>query len=255
MEWKTPKSRVSVLPLPIPMKNIILQKFVFCIAVTCITTDESRAQIYSDDFTSSSIDNESNAYLGGWYGSQVSFDQLFGPGSSASITGGQLDLTSTSGVRGAFLVLPPAMFGTETIFSLTVDVDEVDIGSSGNDVLARVFTGSGYDLTLSSADGLFVNPGAGSVTAFGSSTASLAAEMSLSAGEGQVLDFTRSADDAVLVFIGSDASAGWPFPEMQVASISIAALPEPSTLGLLVLSSSLVVFHRKRKSSQFPPSI
>jgi hypothetical protein len=201
-------------------------------------------QVFSDDYSASSLENRANGYLGGFYGSAVSFEQWFGSSVEADISGGSLNVESTSGLRGAFLVLAPSVFGSDTEFSLTLDVTSLDLGAGGNSATARVYTAAGYDMTFSSANALFINAQTGGVSALGSASVSMAAESALGLGAGQTLDFTRPDGHAVLVFLGV-TGASWPFPTMSVGEMRIDAVPEPSTFVLVGLGS-LALLRRKR---------
>jgi hypothetical protein len=221
-----------------------------CLAIGFISTSgKSHGQVFSDDFSASTFEDRANGYLGGFYGSNVSFDKWFGVSSGttpeATITGGSLNIESTSSsFRGAFLVLAPSVFGSDTEFSLTLDVTALNLGASGNSATARVFTGTGYDLTLSSANALFINAQTGGVTPQGSASVALAAESPLALGAGQTLDFTRPVGHAVMVFIGASGPT-WPHPTMSVGEMRIDVIPEPSAF-MLVGVGSLVLFRRKR---------
>lgn len=242
-----PKQNNTVMKTKLPP----LLTVCFIASSSLVPLENARAQMYSDNFSSSTIEDVPNAYLGGFYGSNIDFGQWFGVSSGeaieASISGGELILNSTSGLRGAFLVLAPSVFGSDTELTLTLDVASLDLGNAVNSATARVFTSTGYDMTLSSADALFINPQAASVTTLGGASVVMAAESTLAQGSGQTIDFTRPDGHAVLVFLGVTGQA-WEFPEMRVSEMSVnAAIPEPSAF-LLVGMGSLALLHRKRTS-------
>jgi hypothetical protein len=208
--------------------------------------EASQGQVYSENFSSAVFEDKANGYLGGYYGSQVTFGQWFGSSVEASISGGELIVQSTSGLRGAFLVLAPSVFGSDTQFTLTVDVNSLDLGASGNSSAVRVFTGTGYDLSLASADALFINAQTGNVTSLGTASVAMAAQSSLVAGSGQTIDFTRPDGHAVMIFLGVNGGA-WPFPEMKVGEVQIDVIPEPTT-ALLAALGSLALLRRRRSA-------
>lgn len=205
----------------------------------------TKAQVYSNDFSSSSVADLSPVYVGGFFTPQAAFGQWYGKAGEASISGGELLVDSTFGLRGAFLILNPTVFGSDTDFRLTLDVTSLNLGAAGNTATARVFTGTGYDLTLSSPNSLIMNPQTGGVTPSGAASVVMAAENTLSLGSGQTIDFTRPDGHAVMVFLGVGVVGGFPFPEMSVNGMTIDAIPEPSSF-LLVSMGSLALLRRKR---------
>ena len=217
-------------------------------AATLLAIPAANAVIFSDDFSSSSTANISFGYLGGWFSPQVSFGQWFGNSSEASISGGTLEVNSTaSDARGAFIVLAPEAFPSAGTFTLNYDITAFTQGAAANSATVRVFTGSGYDLTLSSGNALILNPQTGSVTPQGSATAALAASTSVTGTGPGSLPFTRGSDDAVAIFFGVSGAA-FPFPSMSVDNVSV--VPEPheyaalAGLGLL----GFAVWRRSRRA-------
>lgn len=132
--------------------------------------------VFSEDFSTSTLANNPNGYLGGFYTPQVAFGQWVGSNDGVSITTGVMTAAPTSATRTGGIVLSPSLFaeaGPGT-YTLTFDITSYS-GSSNNNALVSVWSGAGYDLSLSSSSSLIVDTYAAQFTPSGSATASLLA--------------------------------------------------------------------------------
>lgn len=225
-----------------------------------LSVSAAHAQIvFTDDFTDpSKITSMANGYLGGWFGSQVPFEQWIGVvPADASISGGQLNVSSTTAnvTRGAFVVLAPEAFSSAGTFTLDYDVSALALGKPVNEAVVRVWTGSGFDMTFRSANALIINPQTGMVTKDGSLTSvTLAASDVISSTGSAKLSFDRASNEAVAIFFGvtGDRSGGpWPIPTMSIGSMSVSVVPEPHHYAALT-GLSLLGFALWRRTHRTP---
>jgi hypothetical protein len=228
---------------------------VFCFGVLI-----SKAAI-TVDFSSETIEDQANGYLGGWFGNPMSFDQWYGASSDASISGGQLNVTTTSGYRGAVLLLDSSAFepfGAGS-YTLTYDVTSFSLSngaSTSADDFAevRIWSGSGYDLTNTTGNALSVSPQNGSFTAQGTATVNLLASGQVnSTGIANTLQFEYDGTSAIGLFFGA-ITGNWPFPDVSYDNLSIGpvAVPEPGSIALYcgLLTGGLIMLRRRWMSSQ-----
>lgn len=239
---------VAITPFQTHCARAVTVKHLIPLAALAVALPAAQAQIFSDDFSSGSVANVSYGYLGGWFSPQVAFKQWFGNSAEAEISGGGLTVQSTaSSARGAFLVLAPGDFPGGGTYTLNYDISAYTQGNAANSATVRVWTGSGYDLTLATGNAWVLNPQTGVVSTEGSAVATLAASASITGTGPGSLSFTRGAGDAVAIFFGV-TGAGWPFPSMTVDGMSV--VPEPheyaalAGLGLL----GFAVWRRMRRA-------
>jgi len=213
--------------------------------IALISISSAHAAIYFDDFTSGSVTDEPNGYIGGFYGNHWNFNQWYGVSTEAAISNDSLTVTSTSGLRGAFILFEPDLFidGAGEYF-VTVNVSG-NFSQSNDPAVVRLWGGAGYDLTNNSADGIFVNAQTGVFTAFGTATASDLGRLDITESGTFSLQFTYDGISAIGVFLGAE-TGGYPFPLVDYNSLTLAVIPEPSSALLACLSLTALLVRRKR---------
>jgi hypothetical protein len=203
--------------------------------------------VFSEDFTSTAISQQSNPYYGGWFTPQFAANQWYGP-PEATITTGTLQVSPTFGSRyGGILLSPDTMAGAG---DYTLVFDLAGYTGDGNDTASiTVWTGQGYDLSLSTGNGLILNMLTGVLGTNGSATATLQGSLSPTATGTHSIDFSYDGTSAVGLFFGA-STGGWPFPQAQYDNISLTKndlIPEPAT-SMLAAFASLALLRRTRKN-------
>ena len=95
----------------------------------------------------------------------------------------------------------------------------------------RIWSGSGFNPALNSADALVANTQTGNLTTSGTVVSELLASLVVTAtGSGYTLDFEYDGFSAIALFFGAN-TAGWPFH--TIAYDNLVIVPEISS-GLLV---------------------
>ncbi len=214
------------------------------IIMMAATAVSSQAALYTDDFSSGSVTNQVNGYIGGWFGSNFNFQQWYGGVGYAVITGGNLRVSSDSAYRSAVILFDPTSLEGAGRYRITVDVSSYtgDVNDRG---LARVWSGEGYDLSGSSGNGISVSCEAGTFTASGSATVSDLGSFEITGAGNHEFEFTYDGIGAVGIFLGAE-TGGYPFPQLDYNSISVAAIPEPSCAMLGCFALSAMLLRRRR---------
>lgn len=212
---------------------------------------QGQTLVFSENFSNSTLTSNANPYLGGWFGSQVSFQTWNGPGES-SISNGALTVNSTSETRSAGLLLAPSMFPGAGSYTLSFDVTAYT-GDSNDMGLVNVWAGSGYDLTKSTGNALILDMLSEQLRTEGSATSSLIGSTTFtSTGNGKQITFNYDGSSAVGMFFGVNTK-GWPFPSATFDNITLtqngtASVPEPSVTALVALFGSASCFIRRRRA-------
>jgi hypothetical protein len=227
----------------------------FFVTAFCGLVSVSHAAVAIFDFSTETIEDRFNGYVGGWYGNNLDFDQWYGSATDVSISGSNLIVGSTApnDARSAVVILDPAVFAVDGAgdYSLTFDLSAFTMSDSqpntGDDVaFASIWSGSGYDLSGRSGNALFVSPGLGTITPQGTASASEIARGEFSsAANGLIVDFTYDGSSAIFIFLGALEQGGWPFPTASFANVSVSPVPEPSMLGLLFGVAAFVLGGRR----------
>jgi hypothetical protein len=213
--------------------------------------------VFDDPFDSGAVSNSANGFLGGFYGGQLSFDQWYGGTGDASIGGGSLTVGSSFQYRSAVILFAPSTFGgVSGLYNVTVDISGY-LGDSNDTGRISVWTASGYDLSNTSADGLFVDTQSGTLDIRGNATASEVAGASFSSSGSLDLQMSYDGTSAVAVFLGAE-TGGWPFPTIDYDRLTIqrlsgdGSIPEPSVslLGCLGVLGLLCRRNRSHDSSR-----
>jgi len=169
-----------------------------------------------------------------------------------NISNNGLNVSSTSGIRTAGIVISPSLFDGAGDYTLTFDLTSY-IGDSNDNALAEIWSGSGYNLTNNtSPDGLMVDTYSSSLKEFGNASAQLLADASLAtASNGNQLGFTYDGSSAIAVFLGVKTD-GWPFPSATFDNVSITTnfnvVPEPNAAMLLGIAGTCILLIRRRNS-------
>lgn len=207
------------------------------------------ATVYTEDFTAVTVQNKANPYLGGWFSPQVSFGEWVGSTSDVWVSGGALITTTTSGQRHAAVVLSPTLLPGAGAYTLVFDLTGF-AGDADDFALARVWSASGYDLSLSSADAVVVDTLSGQLIPSGAAVAQLLAAGSYqSTATDLELSFHYDGVSALVLFFGA-STGGWPFPTAtwdNVRLLDAAAIPEPGRSVLLWLAALLLCLGRRSR--------
>jgi len=212
--------------------------------IALLSTSSAHAAIYFDDFTSGSVTDEANGYIGGFYSPHWDFDQWYGVSNEAFISNGSLSVSSTSGLRGAFILFEPDLF-IDGAGEYAVTVNVSGDFSALDPAVVRVWSGSGYDLSNDSADAIEVKPQGGIFEAKGNATVSDLGRLEMTESGTFSLQFTYDGTSAIGVFLGAETN-GWPFPEVDYNSMTLALIPEPSSALLACFSLTALLTRRKR---------
>jgi len=227
--------------------------------------------IFAEDFTSSTVRNQEEGYLGGWFGAsaQYAFGEWFGNTDPVGITapGALAVLDNTDSFRSAGIILAPEIFGgVAGGYTLSFDLLSLVLSDeeNGNPILGEthwgqvnIWSGAGYDLTQTTANALRVNSLGGTFEAEGTATVADLATTTLTApGSGYTLQFDYDGVGAVGLFFGANRTA---YPDLTVTydnisvSRSVSVVPEPSTglLGVLIIAG-YGMSSRRRRSHQAP---
>lgn len=223
------------------------------VLISASWTHSHAAVVFTDDFSSGSVANHPNGYVGGWYGSPVPMSQWFGNTTDASIGGGSLTVGTTNLYRNAVIALTPGMFDGAGTYTLTFDVTNY-AGDSNDYGRVRVWSGSGYDLSGTSPNALFINSETAAFVAQGTAVVSeLANLVFTSSGTSMTLNFDYDGVGLVGVFLGA-YTGGYPFPSINYDNVQIAKsvpppIPEPSAPMMAIVAATLFCLLRRRLPS------
>ncbi|HEY1121573.1 MAG TPA: hypothetical protein VGE67_08225 [Haloferula sp.] len=212
-----------------------------------MTSPLSAAVIYSENFSSTTLADKPNSYLGGYYGSHVSFGEWVRSGSTVSVSGGNLQVGSDSGFRGAALLLSPSSFPSAGTYTLTFDVLSYT-GDANDTATVAIWSGSGYDMTNSSANSLILNTQTGQLQALGSATSSQLSSTTYSAAGTCSVNFTYDGSSTIALFFAA-TTGGYPFPTVKYDNLSITSpspVPETSVPMILGVAASFGLLRRRR---------
>lgn len=242
-------------PQPIPnMKHPLVASAACALAAafSLSTRTEASTVVFSDDFSTTSISSRGNPYVGGWFhDAQIAFQQWTGA-TEASISGGGLNVHTTSQTRSAGIVLSPTLFDGAGEYVLKFDLSSYS-GSSNNSAVASVWAGSGYDPGGTTGNAITVDTYTASLLALGSAEVMQLAAMTLTAASADnQISFSYDGTSAVAVFLGT-TTAGWPFPaatydNVSVSKILTAPIPEPTAALLTGLGIVTLLTVRRRFS-------
>lgn len=231
------------------------------VAAFCCLFSTGNAAVAIFDFSTETLEDRFNGYIGGWFGNELDFGQWYGDDADTSISGSNLIVGSSvpNAPRSAVVVLDPAAFAVDGAgdYRLSFDLTAFSMSDSlpltGNDyAFASVWSGSGYDLSNTTGNALFVSPGLANIVGLGSATAGEIARGEFTgAGNGLIVDFTYDGSSAVAIFLGAFQADGWPFPSASFANVAINAItdpspvPEPGMFGLILLVAGFTVGSRR----------
>lgn len=215
-----------------------------------LTPAKSANVVFSDDFSSSTLLNSGNPFVGGFFNPQLGFGRWTGT-REISITTGALQTRSTSGTRSAGIVLSPSLFaatGAGT-YTLTFDITAYT-GDANDNAIVNIWAGRGQDLTQRSSNALIVNTFNAELVSNGPSTSvDLLRSATYTAPATAIqLTFNYQLGDSIALFLGSQ-TRGFPFPSTTFDNVSVAftpPIPEPSTPLLLGTLATLALLRRKR---------
>lgn len=235
------------------MKHALLSTASCCLVATLAVASRSEASttVFADDFSSSSIVNQGNPYVGGWFTPQLAFQQWTST-LEAAISDGGLDITTTNSTRSAGIVISPELFDGAGDYVLKFDISSY-VGAANNSALVTVWSGSGYDLGGTSENSITVDTYTASLVATGSAEVmQLAATTLTTVSTDHEINFTYDGISAVAVFLGA-TTIGWPFPSatydnVLISKFAIEPIPEPSTTLFVGASVMSLLMIRRRVS-------
>jgi len=233
------------------MKALKLSKCVLTVAFFCLSF-VSHAAVATYDFSSETLVDEFNGYLGGWYGNNFAFDQWYGDFTNSSITGSASEVSSTApdDERSSVVLLAPSEFSSQGAgdYELRFDLTGFTLSdglSGGNDfAFASIWSGSGYDLSAATGNALFVEQGF--ITPQGTAVANEIARVELTSQANNLnLGFTYDGTSAIAIYLGAGEDGGYPFPTALFENVQVVAVPEPGMLKfVLPLCLGLMIMHR-----------
>jgi hypothetical protein len=232
-------------------------KNLFIALVACSSLQVGSSAVISVDFSAETMEDRFNGYLGGWYGSNLDFDQWYGDAAGASISGSELIVTSTApdGLRSSVVLLDPSIFAASGAGDYQLSFNLTDFSMSDNNpntgddfAFASVWSGSGYDLSGTSGDALFVSPGMASITPQGNAvTSEIARSEYAGPGNNLIVDFTYDGFSAIAIFLGVGDVGGWPFPTANFSNpevSEVSAVPEPKMIAFLFMMAACLGMRR-----------
>ncbi|MGC4015392.1 MAG: PEP-CTERM sorting domain-containing protein [Luteolibacter sp.] len=208
------------------------------------------ATVFTENFSSTTLVDKPNSYLGGYYGNQVNFGDWERSGPTVVLSSGTLQVASDSGYRSAAILLSPSLFPAAGEYTLSFDIVGYT-GDANDTATVSVWSGSGYDLTKTSGNSLILNTQTGVLQALGSASSTLLTSANYNAtGTGITMNFTYDGVSTVALFFGA-TTGGYPFPTVQydnvsVSQASMSVVPEPSTAAVLVLPALGCLLRRRR---------
>lgn len=212
-------------------------------------TVQASIVIFEEDFNNTTLIDESGPYIGAGWSPQIGFGEFAGK-LEVSVNDGALQVEPNSGYRGAGVILNPNLFTGSGEYTLKFDIVSFT-GGADDSAQVSIWQGSGYDLSGGSQNNLQLNVEKGVLSsngAFAEST-ELTRTSHTSTVIGFEQTFTYDGTSAIALFFGAE-TGGWPFPTVEYDNISIvsntAAVPEPSSVALLGISSILLAARRRR---------
>ncbi|MFD0893496.1 PEP-CTERM sorting domain-containing protein [Luteolibacter ambystomatis] len=236
------------------MKNISLAGLLCrrALVLLALTPAAMAATVFTENFSSTTLVDKPNSYLGGYYGNPVNFGEWARSGPTISLSSGTLQVSSDSGYRGAAILLSPSLFPSAGAYTLSFDVVSYT-GDANDTATVAVWQGSGYDMSRSSGNALILHTQTGQLQALGSASSSMLVSGSYNAAAtGVTLDFNYDGVSTVALFFGA-TTGGYPFPTVRYDNISVtskavSAVPEPSAVAILALPLGLALWRRNRRA-------
>ncbi|BCU76059.1 hypothetical protein [Luteolibacter sp. LG18] len=220
------------------------------LAVLLLSPAAMAATVFTENFSSTTLADKPNSYLGGYYGNQLNFGEWVRSGPTITLASGTLQAASDSGFRSAAILLSPSLFPSAGQYTLTFDIVSYT-GDANDTATVGIWTGSGYDLTKSSGNSLILNTQTGQLQALGSAVSNQVASATFTGtGTGITMDFNYDGVSTVALFFGA-TTGGYPFPTARYDNVTVtskvaAAVPEPSVMVISVLPVGLALLRRRR---------
>ncbi len=202
--------------------------------------------IYQEDFSSTTIVNDENKHLGGYYGDNIGFGEWFGNADRVGIDNQQLKVEAESSFDGSGLFLAPSLFSNGA-GTYTLQYQITSVVNLGNGSEARISVWQGTDTSSSSGgDSLYLEVGTGdygSLSATGAATASLTTTQSQTSTGLFTASFQYDGTSAVALIFGTHFDhwvSGFPVVHYDNIQI-ISPVPEPSSgvfVGGLLLGAA-----------------
>ena len=190
--------------------------------------------VFFESFTGTTIIYNSIPCLGGWYDSQAVFEQWYGLSmEEVAISNGVLQAIPTSSTRFGGIILSPDLMAGPGTYTLAFDLAGYE-GDSNDTAIVGIWTGSGYDLTETTANALILNTETGILGTLGTATANQEVSLSMTTTGSYSLDFAYDGTSAVALFFGA-RTGGYPFPTAEYDNI-VLSIPEPSAIAVSALA-------------------
>ncbi|WFB35001.1 hypothetical protein P3T73_12610 [Kiritimatiellota bacterium B12222] len=216
--------------------------------------------IFTEDFSSSTLEHESNGYLGGWFSDLVDFDQWLSGDYGEITTSETLKIfnEAPNTTRSAAIVLSPDAFETAGVGTYTLSYDIVNYaGSVGDYASVNVWSGSGYGPPGETGNALIINTLSSTVPTAGSAISTeLTSNTHTTTGTGFSMNFNWDGVSAIVLNLGG-YNVNYPhlsveYDNIQIFGGNVPVIPEMSSLWLMILSFSgimgVTVFKRHRKA-------
>ncbi|MCW1921749.1 PEP-CTERM sorting domain-containing protein [Luteolibacter arcticus] len=235
---------MKTIPLAGALKGTAMATLVACSATNAAT-------VFTENFpTTTVLADKPNSYLGGYYGSHLSFGEWVRSGPTITLPSESLQVSSDSGFRSAAVLLSPTLFPSAGNYKVTFDITTYS-GDANDTATVSVWSGSGYDLTHSSGSALILNSQTGQLQALGSASSSLLASSTYSAaGNAITLDFSYDGSSTIALFFAA-TTGGYPFPTVRYDNVSISnatVVPEPTAVAVLSFALAGGLLRRRRSA-------